>query len=208
MKKFIIFLCIFSLFVCATEIAAHKIETKYRHKSYHKKHHYKKNNHRSHKKVKQRQARKKVAHDHYNYLPRRGAVVKSVHKNARIVRYKGANRYRYHSGVWYKPYKTKWIVTQPAFGLRIANLPVSYRTVFVGRKTYYYYYGTYYVRNSQKEFEVVEAPLGAEIDSLPEGYNEVAINGDLYYELDGVYYSPAVNQDKEEVLVVVENPLA
>ena len=155
-------------------------------------------------KPRRRFKRTRVVHYHYRHLPRRGAVIASVHVNAINYRF-GGIRYRFHRGVWYKPYRSKWIVVRPAFGIRVKVLPVGYRRVVVGPTNYYYYYGTYYVQRNN-EYEVVEAPLNAEIGSLPDGYNTINVDGEEYYELDGVYYMPSVNENEEEVLVVVENP--
>jgi hypothetical protein len=151
-----------------------------------------------------RVTRTKVVHHHYRHLPRRGAVVKTVHVNAITVRHQGIG-FRYHSGIWYRPRGTSWVIARPAYGVRIGVLPVGYRKIVIGPRPYYYYYGTYYVQNNN-EYEVVEAPMGAEIDSLPEGYNVTTVNGSEYYELDDVYYMPTETDEGEEILVVVDNP--
>ena len=151
-----------------------------------------------------RARRTTVVHYHYRHLPKRGAIVATTHTSAVTVRFGGIN-YRMHSGVWYKPHGQKWIVARPAVGIRINTLPVGYRQFVLGTRTYYYYYGTYYVA-AQKGYDVVDAPLGAEIDSLPEGYQTSEVNGEDYYELDGVYYMPSVNDNGDEILVAVKNP--
>tara|TARA_B100001778_G_C18590876_1_gene632230 strand:- start:890 stop:1522 length:633 start_codon:yes stop_codon:yes gene_type:complete len=152
-----------------------------------------------------RYKRTKVVHYHYRHLPRRGALVTTVHAGALTVNF-GGFRYRYHSGVWYKPSGKKWLVVRSPYGIRIKTLPVGYRRCIVGPRTYYYYYGTYYIK-SNNEYEVVEAPTGAEIGSLPDGYNTITVNGQDYYELDDIYYMPSINNENEEILVVVNNPL-
>ena len=68
-------------------------------------------------KPRKRYKRTRVVHYHYRHLPRRGAVVAKVHVNAKRYRYKGV-KYRCYSGVWYKPYRSRWIVVRP-FGLRV-----------------------------------------------------------------------------------------
>jgi hypothetical protein len=144
-----------------------------------------------------------VSH-HYRHLPKRGAVVKTVHAKAITIRHQGIG-FRYHSGIWYKPRGTSWVVARPAYGARIRVLPVGYRKVVIGPRPYYYYYGTYYVKNNN-EYEVVAAPLVADIDSLPDGYSVTTVDGKEYYELDDVYYMPTENEDGEEILVVVDHP--
>lgn len=148
--------------------------------------------------------RTRVVHYHYKNMPRRGAIVKTVHTNAITINHKGVG-FRFHTGVWYQPLRSGWKVVRPARGIRIRTLPVGYRRVKVGPTVYYYYYGTYYVQKDQ-EYEVVDTPIGAEVDSLPEGYETVSVGGEEYYELDGTYYMPSANEEGEEVLVAVPNP--
>ena len=148
--------------------------------------------------------RTRVVNYHYRHLPRRGALVTSIHSKALVVNFGGV-RYRYHSGVWYKPRGNKWVVFRSPIGVRINVLPTGYRRCMVGNRTYYYYYGTYYLK-SNDEYEVVSAPVGAEVGSLPDGYNTITVNGQEYYELDDIYYMPSVDDNNEEILVVVDNP--
>lgn len=153
-----------------------------------------------------RVTRTRVVHHNYRHLPRRGAVVATMPAKAVIIRHGGVG-YRFHSGVWYRPKGTQWIVTRPSRGIRVQILPVGHRRVVLGPKVYYYYYGTYYVQQDQG-YEVVNAPMGAEVGSLPDGYNVVTVNKETYYELDDIYYMPSLGEDGEEILVVVENPMS
>lgn len=148
--------------------------------------------------------RSTVVHFHYRNLPKRGAIVRSLHRDAVIIKHRGIS-YHYYSGIWYRPNGANWIVVRPAIGLRVRALPVGYRRLVLGPQVYYYYYGTYYMAKN-KQYEVVDAPMGAEIDSLPDGYNTVSVNGEDYYELDGTYYTTTVSDTGEEVLKVIENP--
>lgn len=161
----------------------------------------------AHKSVKRvRVNRTRVVHYHYRHLPKRGAIVTTLNAKALAIKFGGVG-YRFHSGVWYKPLGKKWIVTRPSCGIRVRSLPVGHRKALVGATVYYYYYGTYY-RQQNQEYEVVSAPNGAEISSLPEGYNVVNVNGVEYYELDDIYYMPSLDQEGEEILVVVQNPIS
>ncbi|MBL4709852.1 MAG: hypothetical protein JKY48_15575 [Flavobacteriales bacterium] len=148
--------------------------------------------------------RTRVAHHHYRHLPKRGAVVKNIHRKALSINYKGIG-FRYHAGIWYKPVYSEWKIVRPLRGIRIRTLPLGYRKFNMGQSVFYYYYGTYYSKQNE-EYEVVDAPLGAEIDSLPEGYETISVAGENYYELDGSYYMPSVNDEGEEVSVAVPNP--
>lgn len=152
-----------------------------------------------------RTPRTRVVHYNYCHLPRRGAVVASVHTSAVVVRFGGVG-FRLHSGVWYRPQGRNWIVTRPPYGARVRVLPTGCRNVVAGANRYHYYNGAYYAQRNGM-YEVVQAPMNAEIDSLPNGYNTVSVNGDEYYELDDVYYMPSVDGEGQESLVVVENPV-
>ncbi len=157
-----------------------------------------------HKKARKRVKRTRVVHYHYRHLPRRGVTVTSVHKSAVIIKHGGIG-YRYHQGIWYKPYGSQWVVARAPHGVRVKVLPGTHRKFVIGPNHYYYYYGTYYLKQNNI-YTVVEAPIGAAIGSLPEGAKTITVNGNVYYELDGVYYMPSKDDKGEEVLVVVENP--
>ena len=148
--------------------------------------------------------RASVVHHHYKHLPRRGALVTTIHSGALTVNF-GGIRYRHYSGVWYKPQGKKWVVIRSPFGVRVKVLPTGHRRCVVRNRTYYYYYGTYYIKTNN-EYEIVQAPTGAEVGSLPDGYNTITVNGEKYYELDDIYYMPSINENNEEILVVVNNP--
>lgn len=148
--------------------------------------------------------RKVVVHHRYRHLPRRGSVVKSLHRSAIAINYRGI-RYRYHSGIWYRPNGTKWMIVSPGYGVHIRRLPIGYNSIVYRSNTYYYYYGTYYIQKNG-EYEVVRAPTGIEVDSLPDGYEKITLNNEQYYKLDEVYYQSTLNKEEKEVLVVVTPP--
>jgi hypothetical protein len=121
-------------------------------------------------------------------MPRWGTVVTAAPAGAVIIR--GRHPYYYHSGVYYVSRGPGFAVVRPARGLRIRALPVGYRTVVVGPRNYYYYYGTFYTRaDSSDEYVVADAPEGAVVDALPEGCDIKMIGDSEYYVLDGVYYA-------------------
>jgi hypothetical protein len=81
-------------------------------------------------------------------------------------------------------------VVRPVPGIRIRVLPVGYRTVLVGPRHYYYYYGTFYSRvENNGEYEVVDAPEGAIVDALPDGYEVKTVNDTEYYTIDDDFYA-------------------
>ncbi|MGB2273244.1 MAG: DUF6515 family protein [Flavicella sp.] len=140
----------------------------------------------------------------YVAFPKRGGIVTTVHRDARIYRFGGLS-YRFYKGVWYKPYRNQWIVVRPNFGFSVNILPVGYTRIRVLDTTYFYYYGTFYMRRAGA-YVVVNAPLGAEVISIPSGYTSQVVSGVTFYELDGVYYKSKINTKGEEVLVVVKKP--
>ena len=124
------------------------------------------------------------AHIRYAALPRWGAAVAVLPAG-----YLTINSYYCHNGVFYTKRNNGFVVVHPARGIRIRVLPVGYRTIILGPKTYYYYYGTFYAKVvNAEEYEVVEAPEGAIVDALPDGYEVKTIDGNEYYVLDNVYY--------------------
>jgi hypothetical protein len=124
------------------------------------------------------------AHVRYVALPRWGSAVTVVPAGAIVV-----SSYHFHNGVFYTKRNNGFVVVRPARGVRIHVLPVGYRTIIIGPKTYYYYYGTFYSKVvNGDEYEVIDAPEGAVVDALPDGYEVKTVNGNEYYVLDGVYY--------------------
>ena len=130
------------------------------------------------------------AHVRYAALPRWGAVVTTV-PSAAVVISSRKNPYYFHNGIYYSHRGPDYVVVRPARGLRIRVLPAGYRTVVVGPRSYYYYYGTFYVKSggAKEEYVVADAPEGAVVDALPDGYEVKKIDDNEYYNLDGVYYA-------------------
>lgn len=105
------------------------------------------------------------------------------------VRFGNASFY-YHSGIFYSPYNNGYRVARPPFGIRVSILPFGFRHIMLGRRHYYYYYGTFYDRPyGYNGYEVVRPPLGAIVDALPDGYEIRNINGYEYYYFEGTYYA-------------------
>ncbi len=129
------------------------------------------------------------AHVRYAALPRWGAVVTAVPTGAVVVRAKRTPFY-FHQGIYYTKRDNSFVIVRPMRGIRVRVLPVGFRTITVGPRNYYYYYGTFYTRaSSSDDFVVVDAPEGAVVDALPDGYQIKNVNGKEYYEIEGVYFA-------------------
>ncbi|MBL4755691.1 MAG: hypothetical protein JKY52_19120 [Flavobacteriales bacterium] len=185
--------------------AHHKKE--HHHNAQHNKEQHNKAQHNraQHNKAQQKRAHaRRAAHHHYKHLPKRGAVVTTTPSGVVIVKHKGAN-YHYHNGVFYKPKgAASFYIARAPIGARVKVLPTGHKKVFVGKRPYVYYYGTFYKKAPDtNEYEVVDAPVGAEVDALPEGYQMEEIDGVVYYTLDDVKYMEK-DANGEPVYEVVE----
>lgn len=119
---------------------------------------------------------------------------------ARVVAYRGAN-YHLHGGVWYKPFRGKFVVFRPFAGIRIKVLPPNCYRFTARSRNYHYYYGTYYVHVPETdEYEVVAPPIGAKIDELPDDYTEETVDDKTYYVLDDTYYTYLEDEELYEVV--------
>lgn len=132
----------------------------------------------------------------YVNRPRYHSTVNYVPYGYRTIRYGGYD-YRYHSGIFYRPYNNLFMVVSPPIGIYIDILPVGYRRVYVRDYPYYYYNGTFY-DEWDHHYRVVSPPVGAIVESIPEGYKTITIDGETYYEVDGAQYKPIV-QDNGEI---------
>jgi Family of unknown function (DUF6515) len=115
----------------------------------------------------------------------------------------GGNPYRYQQGYYYRPYGSSFRMAVPPFGIRIATLPLGYRSFYVGPDPYYYYSGTYYRPYANNQYEVVAPPLGAVVNELPPGAKVTVIDGQKYYVLNGTYYEEAITASNELEYTVV-----
>ena len=98
------------------------------------------------------------AHVRYAGLPRWGTVVTAVPDGAVVIQSR-RHPYYFHRGVFYSRRNAGFVIARPLPGVRIRVLPVGYRSVVVGPRSYYYYYGTFYVKSgSVEEYVVTEAP--------------------------------------------------
>lgn len=138
------------------------------------------------------------AHVRYGHLPRWRTVVATVPAGAVVIKTHKVPYY-FHSGIYYTPVNTGYVIVRPARGVRVRVLPTGYRKVVVGPRPYYYYYGTFYSKvDNSNAYETVDAPEGAVVDALPEGYEVKTIGDTEYYVLDDVYYAEIESAEFED----------
>jgi hypothetical protein len=107
-------------------------------------------------------------HRHNRYYPRRGEVIQVLPRGYRTIPYR-SDRYYFYSGIWYRPYQNRFIVSLPPVGMTLSYLPEYYTTIWVGGLPYYYADGVYYRwLPRDRVYVVTEAPKDTEIVEQPE----------------------------------------
>lgn len=77
--------------------------------------------------------------------------------------YLGGVAYYYHSGIFYRPYRTGYIVVTAPIGAFVTSLPEGFIAFTIGLTTYYYLNNAYYIWDDDREgYVVVEKPAGAD----------------------------------------------
>jgi len=141
----------------------------------------------------------------YTNMPRRGVIVRTIPHETVIIS-RGADRYHYHNGIFYRPSRIGFQVIPAPIGVRVNVLPSHFITINFGPRPYYYYYGTYYIKvPDTEEYEVAPPPIGARVNALPDGYEKVSLDGMIYYLVDGTYYKAIVDETGEVMYEVVGN---
>ncbi|MFQ4144015.1 DUF6515 family protein [Chlorogloeopsis sp. ULAP02] len=99
--------------------------------------------------------------------------------------------YYYDRGVYYTSSGNGYTVAPAPVGAKVSNLPEGFITVQGSSYTYYYYLGTFYLRDSATgNYVVVPPPVGAVVPYIPGGYKTVTIKGTEYYQYANTYYRP------------------
>ncbi len=97
--------------------------------------------------------------------------------------------YFYREGIFYLQKGDTYEIHPPHVGFRVPSIPSSRRDYTFEGITYYYYYGTFYVYNTDvKMYDVVFPPAGAIVDWVPEYAEEKVVDGELHYVANGVEY--------------------
>lgn len=120
----------------------------------------------------------------------RVTVVRHLPRDSRIVVHSGV-RYSYHGGLYYRPYGTQYVVVRPPVGLVIGVLPVGYTRVVIGKVSYFYSGGVYYLQKAPGKYVVVEPTPSAAVSVLavlPATAQTVHISGKTYFKVNNTYY--------------------
>ncbi len=96
---------------------------------------------------------------------------------------------------------------QAPLGAELDFLPEDHNIYHVNDVPYYYYGGTYYNYDEEKEiYTVTAAPEGVIIEVLPHGYKIFEKDDITYFVVDDTYYR-ATTREGKVVYKVVEKPV-
>lgn len=101
-------------------------------------------------------------YDHDRYYPKSGHSVIKLPDKHYSIRYHDRDYY-FHSGIWYRPIGTRFVVIAPPIGIVVPFLPAFYTTIWFGGIPYYYANDVYYVWDPARDGYVVTNPP-ADID--------------------------------------------
>lgn len=112
--------------------------------------------------------------DDRNYPPR-GHLVYQLPRDAYVSKWRGSPYY-FHSGVWYRPSQSHWIVVAPPPGLIVPFLPPFYTTLWITGVPYYYANDVYYAwRPEQRSYVVVEPPDAEQSAGAPVSARDIYV---------------------------------
>lgn len=113
------------------------------------------------------------------------------------------DRYNYDSGRYYTLPGNENYISPGSESARVSNLPEGFITLALNSLTYYYYLGTFYLRDSTTgNYAVTPAPIGAVVPYIPTEYKRVTVKGIEYYQYAGIYYRPTYVQGQRLYEVV------
>ena len=104
-------------------------------------------------------------HGRRNFYPSAGYTVPALPRGHTSLAYRDS-RYYYHSGVWYRPWHSGYVVVRPPYGIVVSVLPPYYSTLWAGSAYYYYANDIYYVA-APGGYAVVAPPTGGVIATAP-----------------------------------------
>jgi hypothetical protein len=98
-------------------------------------------------------------HDHYYPAP--GYAVPTLPMGSLSIRFGNASFF-FHSGVWYRPSGSRFVVVLPPVGIYVSVLPPAFVTLWLAGSVYYYANGVYYAPAGSAGYVVVAPPPGAD----------------------------------------------
>jgi hypothetical protein len=96
---------------------------------------------------------------HNHYYPEVGYALTVLPAGNVAITFRGG-RYFFHSGVWYQPVPSGYVVVHPPRGVIVPVLPPAYTTVVIAGVPYYYANDVYYVQGPGG-YVVAEPPAAA-----------------------------------------------
>jgi len=116
---------------------------------------------------------------HNRSYPNRGQYYRDLPRDHRMVMH---NRSRYYSshGVWYRPYRGRYVVVAPPVGLFVPFLPFAYTTIWYSGTPYYYANDTYYTQ-APGGYVVAEPPQGDVSETPPDAEPQEESAGDKLF---------------------------
>ncbi|MFI3321979.1 MAG: DUF6515 family protein [Rikenellaceae bacterium] len=109
----------------------------------------------------------------------------------------------FSGGKYYRCVDSKFILTLPPVGVRVATIPSTRLTFEYRNRTYYSYNGILYTKLDSGEYEVAPAQLGMIVPELPEAnVSEVSLNGTVYFEHSGTLFKQISMVDSIQYEVV------
>ncbi len=93
------------------------------------------------------------------FRPGIGVSIDFLPPSPRVV-INGRDRFYFSSGVWYRPYGSRFIVIAPPIGIVIPFLPDYYDSRVINGETYYVSDGTYYRATPRGDGYIVTSPPG------------------------------------------------
>ena len=105
-------------------------------------------------------------YQHNRSYPARGQSMRAIPRDHRAVIH-GHSRYYSSHGVWYRPYRGRYVVVAPPIGLFVPFLPLAYTTIWMSGIPYYYANETYYTE-TPGGYVVAEPPQGEVSETPPD----------------------------------------
>ena len=119
---------------------------------------------------------------HNHAYPERGQYVGRLPRGSRGVFY-GRTRYYSYGGIWYRPYRSRFAIVAPPFGMIVPFLPPNYVSLWVGGFPYYYANEVYYTQAAGGY--IVAKPPEGEVSQEPPSEDKISSDQLFIYPRQG-----------------------